>query len=170
MHTDARATRFKIESRWLFLFFRKETKMSQKKENKGQFKPGNTIGSETRFTAGHKLSCKYKSTYPDSLLNYFKTCDGFPTFERWAVENNIAVRSLSNWIADENKYPLFADAYAQAKAIQKDKLETLGLTRVYDANMVKFLLANNHDMSEKSEQKIDGETSTDITINIREVN
>lgn len=144
--------------------------MSQKKENKGQFKPGNTIGSETRFTVGHQLSCKYDSTYPDSLLNFFKTCDGFPTIERWAVENNIAIRSVYNWIADENKYPHFASAHAQAKAIQKDKLETLGLTRAYDASLVKFLLVNNHDMVEKSEHKIDGETSADITINIREVN
>jgi hypothetical protein len=78
--------------------------------------------------------------------------------------------TVSGWVTKPDKYRRFVIAYEKCKAIQKDKLINLGLNKRYDASMVKFLLINNHDMIEKTEQKIDGETSTDITINIREVN
>ena len=78
--------------------------------------------------------------------------------------------TVRGWLADADKYPRFAIVYEKCKAIQKDLLFNNGLLRKYDSSLVKFLLVNNHDMVEKSEQKIDGETSADITINIREVN
>jgi hypothetical protein len=44
-----------------------------------------------------------------------------------------------------------------------------GLKENYNATLVKFLLINNHGMSEKVEQKVDGTSTADITVNIREV-
>lgn len=121
-----------------------------------KFKPGNEIGIETRFQPGNTLSKKYKTEYPDSLLLYFINCEKLPTIEEWAVMNNIDVRSARYWSKDEEKYPRFASAYAQALAIQKTRLIQNGLREVYNAQLVKFLLGNNHGMSDK--------TTTDSTV------
>lgn len=135
-----------------------------------KFKPGNEIGINTRFKPGNTLSKKYKPEYADSLLLYFLTCEKLPTIEEWAVENHLAIRTVYDWTTNEEKYPRFAASYAQAKAIQKTKLVQNGLRETYNASLVKFLLINNHGMSEKIEQKVEGEASAAITVNIREVN
>lgn len=135
-----------------------------------KFKPGNEIGINTRFKPGNTLSKKYKPEYADSLLLYFLTCEKLPTIEEWAVENHLAIRTVYDWTTNEGKYPRFAASYAQAKAIQKTKLVQNGLRETYNASLVKFLLINNHGMSEKIEQKVEGEASAAITVNIREVN
>ena len=119
-------------------------------ENAGQFKPGNEIGTATRFKHGNVLSKKYKQEYADSLLIYFMTCDKLPTIEEWAVKNNLKIRTVYDWSTNEEKYPRFADSYAQAKAIQKTKLVQNGLSEKYNATLVKFLLINNHGMSDKT--------------------
>ena len=135
-----------------------------------KFKEGNEIGIDTRFKPGNTLSKKYKPEYADSLLLYFLTCEKLPTIEEWAVQNNLAIRTVYDWTTNEEKYPRFAATYTQAKAIQKTKLMQNGLAEIYNATLVKFLLINNHGMSEKIEQKVEGETSAAITVNIREVN
>jgi hypothetical protein len=139
------------------------------KEN-GKFEKGNTIGFETRFKPGHKLSLKYKQAYCDSLLKYFKECEECPTIEGWANSNNISISAARVWVSNPKKYPHFATIYEQALSIQKDKLIQKGLLEGYNVQLVKFLLTNNHDMRDKTEQKFEGETSTAITVNIREVN
>jgi hypothetical protein len=144
--------------------------MSEKEKKDTKFQKGNTIGSETRFKPGHTLSKKYKTEYAASLLEYFETCDSLPTIEGWAVKNRIEVRTAVNWSKNEEKYPQFSSAYAQAKAIQKNKLIENGLCDAYNVQLVKFLLINNHEMREKSEQKVEGDTNATVTVNIREVN
>lgn len=139
-------------------------------KNDTKFKEGNEIGIDTRFKSGNTISKKYKAEYADSLLIYFLTCERLPTIEEWAVQNHIDVRTVRNWTKNEEKYPRFSSAYAQALAIQKTKLVQNGLCEKYNASLVKFLLINNHGMSEKIEQKVEGETSAAITVNIREVN
>ena len=119
-------------------------------EKDTKFKKGNEIGIETRFKPGNTLSKKYKSEYADSLLLYFLTCEKLPTIEEWAVKNQLAIRTVYDWTTDEKKYPRFAATYAQAKAIQKTKLVQNGLKEVYNATLVKFLLINNHGMSDKT--------------------
>lgn len=116
----------------------------------GRFEKGNEIGKETRFTPGHTLSKKYTPEHADSLLEYFLNCEEFPTLEAWAVQNSIDVRSVYNWVKDEQKYPHFSSTYAQAKAIQKNKLLQEGLAERYNPKLVTFLLTNNHGMSEKT--------------------
>jgi len=119
-------------------------------EKDTKFKKGNEIGIDTRFKPGNTLSKKYKSEYADSLLKYFLTCEKLPTIEEWAVQNQLAIRTVYDWTTDENKYPRFAASYAQAKAIQKTKLVQNGLREVYNATLAKFLLINNHGMSDKT--------------------
>lgn len=134
-----------------------------------KFKPGNEIGKETRFKPGNTLSKKYKPEYADSLLLYFLTSNEVPTIEDWAAQNNLYIRTVREWSTNEEKYPRFASSYEQAKAIQKTHLIRKGLKENYNANLVKFLLINCHGMSEKIEQKVDGASTADITVNIREV-
>lgn len=118
-----------------------------------RFKKGNEIGKETRFSKGNTFSKKYKPEFADSLLLYFLNAQEsliMPTLEEWSVINHIDIRTVYYWIADEEKYPRFASIYAQCKALQKSKLIQLGLTEQYNAQIVKFLLTNNHGMSEKA--------------------
>ena len=136
-----------------------------------KFQKGNTIGFETRFKQGNTLSKKYKPEYADDLLEYFEERDSMenpelPTLEGWAVSRKIAIRCVNNWIADEDKYPRFADKYAQALAIQKKKLALLGLTGAYNQRLVEFLLKNNHGMSDKTETKVDQSINGGITVKV----
>ncbi len=124
------------------------------KKNEALFKPGNTIGSETRFKPGNTLSRKYKPEHADSMLDYFKARRGMdnpelPTLEGWAVDNNISIRAAELWASDFEKYARFAYNYLQAKAIQKQKLELLGLIGTYNSRLTEFLLKNNHGMNDK---------------------
>lgn len=149
---------------------KKNTNSEEKKprEGDGLFKPGNTIGSETRFKPGNTLSRIYKEEYADSLLEYFiETESRFPMIEEWATKNGLAIRTVYEWMYDEEKYPRFASTYAQCKEIQKQRLIQNGLADKYNAQIVKFMLVNNHGMKEKVDAEVKG--SGGLTINIHEV-
>ena len=132
----------------------------QKNTGRTHFKPGNEIGKATRFKLGNLFSTKYNPEYADSLLKYFKEHEGFPTIEEWAVENNLAIRTVYEWSHDEDKYPRFAATFKQTMAIQKSKLLQNGLADKYNATLTKFLLMNNHGMSDKSTN------DTTVTFNV----
>lgn len=131
-----------------------------------KFEKGNQIGKETRFQPGNTLCKKYDVKYADSLLEYFMKSEKCPTIEEWAVENKLAIRTVYHWATNENKYPRFASAYAQAKAIQKNKLVQNGLLEIYNASLVKFLLVNNHGMAEKVEQEVKADAKLEVNINV----
>ncbi len=71
------------------------------------------------------------------------------------------VEGFSLWIGCNSAYlsdrcrtnKVIAKAMQRIKGLQKDKLVNNGLNRSYDSSMSKFLLMNNHGMSEKSESK-----------------
>lgn len=135
------------------------------------FEKGNTIGKETRFKEGNTLAKKYLPEYADDLLKYFEERDNMdnpelPTLEGWAIDNNISVRSVYNWIKEEDKYPRFSDRYAQALAIQKKKLALLGLVGQYNQRLVEFLLKNNHGMTDKTESKVEQNVSGGVNIKV----
>lgn len=143
-----------------------------RKPNSGQFKKGNTIGMETRFQKGHDVTCKYDEKYCEELISFFsdvkpeiiyEECyypDGtvkarrpasvipaqLPTFEGFAWKIGVTVGTLLNW---RDKYPHFANAYTRAIEKQKEILLINGANKQYDGNFAKFLLMNNHGMSEK---------------------
>lgn len=147
-------------------------KKKEAKPNSGQFKKGNTVGKETRFTKDHTLSCKYKPEYCDKIIEYFSNVereviyeefyfpDGtlkgkkpvqilppkLPTMEGFAESIGVINNTLLNWCKD---YPQFENAYARAKQIQKDIIMTNGAQKQYDSNFSKFLLMNNHGMAEQ---------------------
>lgn len=121
-----------------------------------------------KFTVGNiPANRKYKDEYAELLLRYFLNPENvFPTLEDFAVSNNIAIRTLMNWISEAEKYPRLAVAHAQAMAIQKQKLLVGGLTEKFNAQMAKFLLINNHGMSEKIEQQVKGDGSFSVNIKV----
>ena len=149
---------------------RKTTKKNSErkpvKPHNGLFKPGNTIGMETRVKPGQMLASVYDEGYPDSIYQYCAEPAIFHSFERWCVNNMVHVRTAMDWVNNPEKYPQFASAYEYLKHIQKCELMERGLSGEYNAQIDKFLLENNHGMREKNESEIKGSA---ITVNIREV-
>lgn len=129
-----------------------------------QFKKGNTIGAETRVKPGDKLATVYRSEYPSNMLDYAKRDDVvLPSMEGWCIENDVAIRTAYDWLGS---HPQFADAYAQLKLVQKQRLQERGLLNQYNSQIVKFLLENNHGMKEQKATEISGSA---VTINLHEV-
>ena len=148
----------------------KTKKSGEKKPRKphdGLFKPGNTIGMETRAQPGNLLASVYDDKYPDLIYKYCEEEAVLHSFERWCVNNKVDVRTAMGWVAEPEKYPRFASAYAYLKSVQKCELMEKGVTGEYNPQIDKFLLENNHGMREKQESEIKGSA---ITVNIREVN
>ena len=141
------------------------------KEN-GRFEKGNTVGAETRFQPGNKKAGKYQDKYVDDIITYFSEPepqyiykrsfykDGtlkseepimlppkFPTFEKFAAQVGVTHQTLMNWC---EKHPRFSTAYALAKNMQLGIAKAGGVMKQYDGNFTKFILMNDHGMSEKT--------------------
>lgn len=138
-----------------------------RKHHDGMFKPGNTIGMETRVKPGQMLASVYDESYPDKIYEYCETEGVLHSFERWCLMNRVPVSTANEWLAKPEKYPQFVSACAYLKTVQKCELIENGLTDTYNAQIVKFLLTNNHGMKERGETEIKG--SGGLTINIHEV-
>jgi hypothetical protein len=115
---------------------------------KGRFKPGNTIGKETRFKAGNTFASKYEDRYCDMMLEYFRNEASFPTIEEFTDKINVLPSTIWTWC---KAHPRFKDTVDVCKNIQKSKLMKNGLSGRYNAQFTKFLLSVNHDMREKVE-------------------
>lgn len=141
------------------------------KEN-GRFEKGNEIGKETRFKKNNRLSNKYKAEYIEKLLLFFSEPksdvhyertyykDGsikserpiilppkFPTFELFAASIGVTSNTLRNWCGE---HPRFCEAYEYAKTLQLGIAKVYAMSKMYDSNFAKFILMNEHGMSEKS--------------------
>ena len=151
----------------------------------GQFTKGNTIGEETRFGEGNNASKKYDERFCEEIVTFFldmkdvnpeivyeeRYKDGelvskipkmvlppkFPTFELFAAKIGVTHKTLRNWC---EMYPRFSEAYDIAKNIQLGISKVGGMLKYYDSNFSKFLLSNDHGMSDKSV------TDTTITFNV----
>lgn len=155
----------------------KKTKKKQSKKNEpkrpatsGSFKPGYDPRRTALFQPGHiPLIEVYDDSYPQSVLDYFSREDIVcPTLGGWAVENNVAVRTLNDWTNENSpRYRQeFATACAQCKEIQRNLLIKNGLLEAYSPRMVEFLLKNCHGMSDKVEQDIKGNGTFKVDIKI----
>ena len=90
-----------------------------------------------------------RSYYKDGTLKSEKPIilpPKFPTFELFAASIGVVPRTLLNWC---EHYPRFADCYAQAKNMQLGIAKSNGVKKLYDSNFTKFILMNDHGMSEK---------------------
>ena len=168
---------------------KKPIKAAEKPKNSGQFQRGNEIGKETRFQLDNILANKYDEKYCIDIINYFSIpkCeiiyersyykDGtiksekpivlppkFPTLELFAASINVTSRTLLNWC---EKYPRFSEAYAYAKNIQLGIAKTYGVSKQYDSNFTKFVLVNDHDMTDKSAIENSQDKPFEVNINVR---
>ena len=158
-------------------------------KNNGQFQQGNTIGEETRFKRNNKAANKYRDEYCDMLLSYFIVKereviyeetyykDGtlksktpkfilpqdLPTFELFAAKIGVTTKTLKNWA---DKYPRFSDAYERAKCIQLGIAKNNGITKQYDSNFAKFILINDHDMTDRTVQEQTQEKPFEVNIHV----
>lgn len=133
--------------------------------NKGRFVKGNEIGMETRFKEGNKFRTKYKDEYVDMLYEYYSNKDNiYPTLGDFAAKNNLCIKTLERWVNNSDKYPRMARTYVMCKNIQLQKLLEGGLTRQFDAQIVKFIAVNNHNMKEKVEQEVKADASFKVDI------
>jgi hypothetical protein len=123
------------------------------------------------FEPGNTASCKYKEEYVALLKAYrINGYDVIPTLEEFCEIHNIPERTFNRWVTEKaEKYPRLATEYAHMLAKQKTLLVKLGLTNVFNPQIVKFLLANNHGMSEKTATNIDAKTDNKFEVNIKVV-
>lgn len=148
----------------------------------GRFEKGNTVGMETRFQPGNKKAGKYREEYVEQIIAHFSEPepqyiykrsyykDGtlkseepimlppkFPTFEGFAAKLGVTHQTLMNWC---EAHPRFSAAYGLAKNMQLGIAKAGGVMKQYDGNFTKFILMNDHGLSEKTQN------DTTITFNV----
>ena len=74
-----------------------------------------------------------------------------PTIELFAASIGVTHKTLLNWC---EQYPRFSDCYAQAMNMQKGVIQLNGAIKQYDGNFAKFLLVNNHGMTEQTKSDV----------------
>ena len=124
------------------------------------------------FEKGNLANFKFKEEYVDSMDRYVD--DGYtvvPTLEEYCEINKLPYRTVSRWVAEakdnEEKYPRLAYSYARLQNKQKVLLIQMGLQDQFNVQLVKFLLTNNHGMSEKTTAQLDAKTDNKFEVNIK---
>ena len=128
------------------------------------------MGNKTSFKPGQKAASKYKEEYVGMLRAYYKAggYEVIPTLEEFCEIHDIPERTFIRWVTEQKEeYPLLATEYAHMLARQKKILVEKGLTNVFNPQIVKFLLSNNHGMSEKTATNIDAKTDNKFEVNIK---
>lgn len=125
-----------------------------------------------QFEKGNLAAFKFKPEVVDAMDIY--TDSGYlvvPTLEEFCELHKLPMRTVSRWLAeakeDEEKYPRLANSYARLQNKQKMLLIQMGLSDQFNVQLVKFLLANNHGMSEKTTAELNGKTDNKFEVNIK---
>ena len=124
------------------------------------------------FEKGNLAAFKFKEEYVNQMDQY--TNDGFtvvPTLEEFCDVANLPYRTVTRWVSEakdnEEKYPRLANSYARLQNKQKMMLIQMGLQDQFNVQLVKFLLTNNHGMSEKTTAQVDAKTDNKFEVNIK---
>ena len=125
-----------------------------------------------KFEKGNLAAFKFKPKVVDDMDIY--TDSGYlvvPTLEEFCELHKLPMRTVSRWLAeakeDEEKYPRLANSYARLQNKQKMLLIQMGLSDQFNVQLVKFLLANNHGMSEKTASEVNAKTDNKFEVNIK---
>lgn len=148
------------------------TKTKKIKKEKDPNAPKRPMPQGKLFEIGNTAASKYKEEYADLMFEYAERDDLiYPSVEGFCLEYNIPHRTMTRWIAeckeDPDKHPRLATSYARLMARQKEILIIKGLTDAYNAQIVKFLLTNNHGMSEKTSNEVNAKTDNKFEVNIK---
>lgn len=147
-------------------------------------------GEHGYFSYGNNVASKYKPEYAERIVQYFLPADEtviydeeyyddgtvkkrtprmvlpprFPTFELFAAEIGVTFPTLLNW---REQHSEFDEAYELAKQMQLGIAKRCGVTKQYDASFTKFILVNDHGMSDRSAVETAQEKPFEVNINIR---
>ncbi len=102
---------------------------------------------------GEGRPAKYKSKYCDAMVQYFRTCEDFPTFEGFADTIEVDGSTIVNWSKTIDEF--FA-AYTRAKSIQTSRLVTGAMGNRYNSQFAQFFAKNCLGYKDKVEQEISG--------------
>ena len=148
-------------------------------------------GEHGYFSFGNNIASKYKHEYAEKLVQYFMPenesviydeefySDGtvkkrtprmvlpprFPTFELFAAEIGVTFPTLLNW---REQHSEFREAYDLAKQMQLGIAKRCGVTKLYDASFTKFLLVNDHGLSDRSAVETSQDKPFEVNITIRQ--
>ncbi len=123
--------------------------------------------SRTKGAVNKTPKVAYKDEYAVRLIQFFKSYGqkdgetGIPTLNKFAEIIGTSTGRCATWAKTEEKFAL---AYTEAMRIQERMLINGALTRVFDSNFAKFLLACNHGYREKDEKKADESQNTSLKI------
>lgn len=157
-------------------------KTAAKRNSKGQFTKGNTVGEETRFEKENAAACKYREEYCEQLIEFFNqpptrieyketyfkgelssrtpfvVPNEYPTFELFAAKIGVTTKTLQNWC---EQHPRFSFYYARAKEIQLGRLTACAVAGLYNPLYAKFEAVNNHGQRDKTEVENTGNVGVD---------
>ena len=105
---------------------------------------------------------KYKEEYCEDIVMFFKTYEGFPTFENFAVSHcNCTRETLHEW---KRVHPDFSDAYKKAEEVQRYRLMDGAMSGAYNNTFSIFFAKNNMGMKDKVENEHTGLDGININI------
>lgn len=94
----------------------------------------------------------------DGLLEWLINPDNI-YFEEFLLDQNIHPKAMYEWIKVNER---FNDAYEIAHSRQKQRLLKGATKKEFSEGFTKFVLINNHGMSEKTETKISGDIDNPV--------
>jgi hypothetical protein len=116
---------------------------------------------------------KYTEEMPGKMIAFFnrdcvtydqrgnKKVVKFPTFERFAFDNDVHHETLLEW---SRKHPAFSEAYKKCKEFQKDLLVEGGLGGHYNNQFAIFLAKNVTDLRDKVEHDLSSEAKESLKL------
>lgn len=135
--------------------------MGRERDKRGRFLPGNKSGK--KFNAGNDAASKYDEAYCDMMLTYFRGEERYPQFEEFADIINVTTETLNNWC---NEHEEFRAIHFRCKEIQRMKLNKFALLGVFNSSYAKFIAANHHGMTDKSEQKLTTDEGYNVVVRV----
>lgn len=145
--------------------------MATKSKTPSEPQPKKNTGENGQFVPGNDAASKYKDEYADWMRAYVDGgYDIIPTLAEFCVNHDLPERTVTRWVTEKaDNYERLATQYARLLSKQKAILIKFGLTEQFNSHIVKFLLANNHGMSDKASTTVDAKTDNKFEVNIKVV-
>ncbi len=93
----------------------------------------------------------YKEEYCEEIIDYFKTCEEFPTLAGFCAKIGICKQTMHTWAKQHSE---FLDAIRKTKAMQEQKLVAGGLSEKYNASFARFVAMNYVGMTEQTDLNV----------------
>lgn len=120
----------------------------------------NIFGRPTKYDEGiiqRMLEFFNIEAYEDGFRG--RLSNKFPTFERFAIKENVTHKTLLRW---KVRYPDFCQAYDACKELQKALCVEGGMAGTYNATITKFIALNVSDLKDTVTHESTGEVKINI--------